>query len=287
MAIAGLALITAAVLVSGHSATGLQMLIFSGLFSIWTIHHRFGVKALLRKTRTMERHRGNFDSGRSWIIGIGLSMPQTLPTLQYMKESALDFRRAPSGLIEAPPDGLHALPQLVLPYFFGATAAEQWYLLKTTLLEGLAAGYAGLVLTMVVAPFAWLSRRHRSQLIFWGIAAIVGVGYMLDLPVLGSVYRAPLINTLRNNRLTFVTGFAILCWAAVGFDRLLRRRKISAWWMFAAVTVGILGLICLYRSDQFPSPLERVVKILQQNEGVLAISIRCCLRINFPRGLPI
>lgn len=244
-----LAALTAFVLVSGHSATGVQMLLLDVAYALWSLCRRFGARELLAR-------RGLAASAAvsaGWAIGCLLSLPQTLPTLEYMQRSARIAERE-RGSVEAKPQGLEALPPLVLPFVNG------FHLAFTARLESAAAGYAGLIVALILAPLGWQQRRLRPALIFWGIAAVVGIGQQADVPLLSLLYRAPLLNTLRNNRLVFITGFGVLTCAAVGIDWLLRRRRVTvAWWMCLIVTPLSLGLFWVYRSEHLPSRVFEVI----------------------------
>jgi hypothetical protein len=71
-----LAILTACTLVSGHSAIAAHVLLGSGIYALWLLvrkrNHRLGACLTL---------------GLGWLIGIGLSAPQILPTLQYVQNS--------------------------------------------------------------------------------------------------------------------------------------------------------------------------------------------------------
>jgi hypothetical protein len=248
---AALGIVTACVLVSGHSATGTQMLLLDAAFALWALHRRYGSKALIRR-RGLQA--GAYVLG-GWLVGALLSLPQTLPTLEYM-QSSLRIAARQHGYVETASRGPDALLDLILPLYHGKGGADSIYLDKGNPLESTPAGYAGLVLTLVVAPLAWLSRRHRGLLIFWLISAVVGVGQILAIPGLSALYRLPLINTLRNNRLVFITEFAVITWAVVAVHALWRQRLRRRWVVVLVLAPLAIGALCLYRAVQPPPALE-------------------------------
>ena len=219
------------------------MLLLDGFYAVWLIHHRYGTRALmnivnLKVIRAL---------GMAWLIGILLSLPQTLPTLEYMQQSARIAARQ-AGYSEIVAKGIAGLPELVLPYFYGV-GHDGIVLRKTNRLEGMPAGYAGLSIALILAPLAWMSRRHRGELVFWGIGAVVGAAYLLEIPLLSDLLQSPGLNTLKNNRLVFVTGFAILTWGVLGMDVLLRRPlRLRKWLLSLLAAPIVLGLLCVYLS---------------------------------------
>src|SRR5262249_7659556 len=91
-AFAGLAATTALVLVSGHAAVAAQMLIGS---AVW---------AAARIAFVQERRAALAALASGWLLGVMLSAPQTLPTIEYLRSSLRVADRL-SGSLETPPAG--------------------------------------------------------------------------------------------------------------------------------------------------------------------------------------
>ena len=57
-------------------------------------------------------------------------------------------------------------------------------------MESSAAAYAGLLATLLLAPLAWCSRRHRAINILWIVLGVISLAWVLDIPVLVSLLRS-------------------------------------------------------------------------------------------------
>jgi hypothetical protein len=248
----GLAAATAAVLVSGHAATAAHVLIaggLQGLFSAVDAHRTLGIGATLRAALRL---------GAGFALGVLLSGPQTLPTIEYMRESRRVHDRA-TGRIETPPRGWSALPQVVLPYFEGATSQGAVYVVPGNRPESAATAYPGLLLALVAAPMA-LAGGRRPWILFAASLVIVGLAQVLDLPLLARLLDTWPMSALRNNRLTLLSAFGLLLLAVLGLSALESRHRPSrrlAW--AAAVPIALLGLLSLYRGLVPPDALDRLV----------------------------
>src|SRR5262249_17512788 len=71
-----LALLPTVVLGSGHAETGVQMLMVDGVYALWAMWRTYG-----RPTRAL------VTVSCAWLLGIALSMPQTLTTAEYLRSS--------------------------------------------------------------------------------------------------------------------------------------------------------------------------------------------------------
>jgi hypothetical protein len=250
----GLAIAVALVVVSGNLDVACQVLLIAGLFSLWSlwdVHRRGCLRFLLGK--------GGLTLVLGWVLGLLLAAPYVLPLVEYTQTSSRISRRA-AGAEERPPVGIAALPQLVLPDMYGVYAEKGTCPLiepvESNQIESPAEGYTGLVLTLLLAPWALLDRRRRSvNAFFIGLAAF-GASWCLNVPGIVHLLRLPGMNLMSHNRLLFATSFAILCLAAIGFENLLAgelsRRRPS--WMQAALLAVLLGWSC-YRTTVFPEPL--------------------------------
>jgi hypothetical protein len=247
----GLALATATALLSGHSALAAQALLVVAAYALWRLV------------------AGPIVSKRPWRIalaaavvvvaagfGIGglLSAPQSLPTAEYMNLSyRVAVRR--SGFVETPPRGLAALPQFVLPSIYGSERRGSVYLAPGFSPESAAAGYAGLLMAMFAAPLGWYSAGHRSQMLFWSLAALFGAAQVLDLPGFAALFRLFPFDTLRNNRFVFVSAFAILVMGAIGLEALRDRIvRWQSWWSWLPIGLAaILALWCAWCASNPPA----------------------------------
>jgi len=252
---AGLAIVTAASLLSGHAATSAQVLQADGVFLCW---------------RAIDLHRARRCGSKSTIAGIAavlggcllgamLSAPQSLPTIAYLRTSYRMTARLAIGS-ETPTVGIVALPQLVWPDFNGSTRSNEVYIGRSgNLPESASSGCVGLITALVLAPLAFCNRKHRSFVLFAVVLGILGMGQILGLPVLKQLYELFPLNTLRENRLALASGWGIAIMGVIGLDAIepdMPRRR----WFWAAAAVSLaLGFWCLIRVFQAPAELTRIV----------------------------
>ena len=214
-ALPGLALTTFLTVISGHLDMAGLVLIMGGLFAAWKF---------LNAYRDPENRRIAIQRliavAAGWMLGFMLASPELLPALEYAKTGSRLNRRG-AGLEERPPIGLASLPQLVLPDLYGATNNKTVPFVpngESNVAESPAAGFSGLIASLVIAPLAWGSRRHRSLVVFFGAAAILGAAWCLNLPGIVQLMRMPPLNNLSYNRFVFASSFAILALAAIGLE---------------------------------------------------------------------
>ncbi len=243
-----LGLVTAALLVCGHLATAAQVLLAGGMYFLWCLVDQHSWRGLWSAAAAKSIAAVTL----AWMLGFLLSAPQNLPTAEYLRIS----RRVASrqvGKVEDPPVGLSGLPQLVLPYFYGTSQQGSAYIAPRNLIESPAQAYAGLVLTLSVAPLGLSSRRHRSINLFWLVAAIVSAGYILDVPGIVHFYQLFPLNLLRNNRFVFLAAWCVLSLAAVGLEQIARGE--ARWrdvYFVPLVLLVALGGWCILRSVYLP-----------------------------------
>jgi hypothetical protein len=230
----GLALVTAASLFSGHAETAGQELLADGVFFLWRMMDVYGRRLLSRATIVPVAA-----VLAGWAMGILLSAPQSLPTLDYLRTSYRVASRLGGALgSEVPAGGVSALAQLVLPDFNGATRNGAYYFgTMGNLLESPATGYVGLIVAMLLAPLAACSRRHRSMLGFFLFLGVLGVGQVLALPPLKQVYDLFPLNLMRENRLVLFTGWSIAMAGAIGLDVLSKRQFAWSRWFWLAMAL--------------------------------------------------
>ncbi|MGB7767919.1 MAG: hypothetical protein WBN22_03595 [Verrucomicrobiia bacterium] len=250
----GLSVVTFLVLTSGHIDVAGQVLLGSGIYAIWCLWNAYSREWFRWKSRLAI---GMLVLG--WGFGFLLAAPHILPLLEYAKTGARMAHRS-TGLEERPPVGLAALPQVVLPDIYGNTQKGSILLAPApegNLLESAAAAYTGVLATLLVAPLAWCSRRHRAMNRFWIFLAFFGLCWCLDVPGFVDVLRLPGLNMMSHNRLVFLTSFAILSMTAIGLENLLNGliQRRGWFWLPAALLAG-LGTWCFYRSVVLPEPIS-------------------------------
>ena len=244
-----LAVLTAFVLLT-RVDLGIQVLLTAGLFALWCLWDEY------RWRRDLPRTAG---AGAALAatsgLGLLLAAPYLLPLAEYVGSGDRMVRRS-AGQEERPPGGLFELPRLVLPEVYGATHHGSHLVVPGNLLESGAAGYTGLLATLVLAPLAWCSRRHRSVNRFWVVLAVLALGWTLNVPGLVSLLRAPGLNLLSHNRFVFAAAFALLALAVVGFDVIGQGSPDRRWWFGLPVAaIVLLGVWCWDRSTWLPEPL--------------------------------
>jgi hypothetical protein len=243
-AVAGLSATTGLVLVSGALDVAGQVLLVSGLFAAWRWFHHHGREWLQRRARTAA-----LALAAGWSLGFLLATPSLLPVLEYA-DTGLRMAKRSAGGEERPPMGLSALPETILPDVHGTwpefgPGANQ--------LESAAAGYLGVLATLLAAPLAFSSRRNRGSLVAWVLLAFFALGWCLNVPGLVQLLRLPGLNMMSHNRLVFLFAFSVLALAALGMDVLARGELRWRAWMAipAALLVGLCGW-CSYRALNLP-----------------------------------
>jgi hypothetical protein len=260
-AAAGLSVVTGLVLTSGSLDVSGQVLLASGLYAVWCLLdvHR---KQWFR--RPAQRAVSAVTTG--WLLGFLLAAPYLLPLLEYAQTGSRMERRS-AGSEERPPVGLSALPQTVLPDMYGATRAGSLRLTGDTQIESSATTYTGILATLLVAPLAWCSRRHRSLNVFWCLLGFFALSWSLNVPGLVALLRLPGLNMMSHNRFVFAASFAILAMTAVGLDVLGQGNVRRRWWFWlpAGLMAGLFAW-CLYRTIFLPEPIATQIG-LAVNQG--------------------
>src|SRR5262249_55208768 len=136
----------------------------------------------------------------AWSLGFLLAGPHLLPLVEYCSTGARMIERQ-KGSEERPPIGLDALPHVVLPWMYGTTRHGWVFLSKAgNLPESAAAAYTGMSATLLLAPLAWCSRRHRSINLFWLVLSFLALSWVLNIPGMVSLLRLPVLNMFSHNR---------------------------------------------------------------------------------------
>lgn len=234
--VAGLAASVCLTLISGHAATGAQALVVTGIYYLFRLFATHG-----RAWQSGVGRAAILAGALGFGFGAMLSAPQSLPTAGYLATSDRVAQRSEGG-VETDAQGLSALPQLVLPYCWGHSYDGGLYLDGGNRLEHAATGYAGLLIALVLAPFAFLSLRNRRSSRFFLGLLVFTLTPTIGIPVLELVFGLPPLNLLRNNRLVFAAGFTILTLGAIGLDTLLRGNVQQRRPWFAAWIAVLAGL---------------------------------------------
>ena len=268
----GLSAATCLVLTAQLDIAG-QMLLGSGIYAVWCLCVLGAGEGFGRKF---------INSVQKLVLGCGLGFllaaPHLLPFLEYAETGSRMMHRS-KGAEERPPLGLSALPQIVLPDIYGSTGRGSTLIgpsNEPNIMEGAAAGYAGLLAALLVAPLAFCSRRHRAANCFWIFLAVFGASWCVNIPGFVNLLRLPGLNMMSHNRLVFLTGFAILCLTAVGLQNLLQGPLQRRWWFWppAALLAGLCGW-CFYRSMVLPAQIatqDSFDSFWRQTIGVLQIT---------------
>lgn len=278
-------ILTCVVLLSGHLDVAGQVLLVAGLYALWRL---LGIEAGPLRSRPGRRPRDrasddNIEDAKdegsaqghqsfagkisqaakpavrlvlSWVLGFLLAAPYSLPVLDYTRTGARMERRA-AGEEERPPVGIAALPQIVLPEMYGMGHTGSLRFVDGNAAESSAATYTGILATLLLAPLAWCSRRHRSLNVFWLLLSILALSWCLNIPGVVSVLRLPGLNMLSHNRFVFAASFAILAMTAVGLEVLAEELiRWRGWFWFPTALLAGLGVWCAYRAVVLPWPIR-------------------------------
>jgi hypothetical protein len=238
VASAWIAVLTALVLVSGRLDVAGQVLLVSGLYAVgcmFLLHRgrRFGRGAVVPALLVLA----------GWGLGFMLAAPDTLSMVEYVETGARPALRG-AGEEERPPIGLPAVPQVVLPFMYGSTQAGSFPNFpkgEGNILESPAAGYAGILATLFLAPLAFCSRRHRGIGVLFALLTFFCLSWCFNVPGIISILRLPGLNLMSHNRLTFGAAFSIIALGATGLE-VLRQRQVSRGWWFWIPTATLVAL---------------------------------------------
>jgi hypothetical protein len=245
-----LGLVTMLLLLSGALDIAGQVLIASGIYSLWCIWDEYGSAAFslkgLRITATL---------ALAWILGFACSMWLLIPAKDYVTTGSRMILRS-AGSEERPPVGLAALPQVVLPDIYGSDVHGSFRIGAMTLPESSAAAYAGSVSCLVLAPLAWFSYKRRSVIAVLILLVFISLSWSLNFPIIVPLLRLPVMNMMSHNRMVFVAAFALIALGAIGLEVLLRGEVHRRWWFgIPAALLVVMCSWCMYRSFNLPEPI--------------------------------
>jgi hypothetical protein len=246
----GLSVVTCLVLISGQLEVAAQVLMASGFYALWCLWQAHPKQWYQRQAR-----KAALTLAVAWSLGFLLAAPYILPVREYTRTGARVVRDSPRDE-EQQRIGWAALPQAVLPYMYGTSQTGSLRLVQYSEVESSAATYAGVVATLLVAPLAWCSRRHRSVNVFWALLIFASLGWCLNVPGYVKLLRLPGLNVMADNRPVFLASFALLAMMAVGAQVFLEgpvpwRRWL---WIPTALLAGVC-LWCVYRAQVPPEPI--------------------------------
>ena len=222
----------------------------SGFFALWTLldaHYRQRPGGQMAKATALVI--------AGWVLGFLLAAPYLLPALDYAHTGARLARRG-VGEEERPPVGWKALPQIVLPYMYGTRETGSLRLVEGNEIESSATTYAGVIATLLVAPLAWGSRRHRRINGFFVLLSFISLSWCLNVPGYVELLRLPGLNMMSHNRFVFAASFALVAMTVIGLDVVLQEPVRWRWWFWitGALLAGLF-LWCLYRCVVPPEPV--------------------------------
>ncbi len=253
-----LAIFTAAAALSGALDVAALVLLSSGLYAIarlvevhgwtnwkWTNWRRGAIPIPTIAALVL-----------GWGLGLSIAAPYIVPLVEYSRTGDRFSRRA-AGEEERPPVGLAALPQVVLPNLYGSTQKGSMRIVDGNQLESSAAGYAGLLATLLLAPLAFCHRHRRGGSFWWLGLLVLSLGWALNIPGLVHLMRLPGANMLSYNRWMMLTGFALTVLATTGLDAFMKGMvKPRHWFAVPALLAAGLCAWCLYRMGHLPVELS-------------------------------
>jgi hypothetical protein len=149
------------------------------------------------------------------------------------------------------------LPQIVLPNLYGSTQKGSMRIVEGNQMESSAAGYAGLLATLLLAPLAFCHRDLRSGSFWWLGLLVLSLGWVLNIPGLVHLMRLPGANLLSHNRWTMLTGFVLIVLATTGIDAVMKGMvKPQHWFALPALLAAGLCTWCVYRMGHLPVKLS-------------------------------
>lgn len=245
------AAVTALLLLSGQSDVGGLVLLTVGLYLVWLLASEHLVTGDWRRAASPA---AGVITG--WLLGFSLAAFYLLPMLDYVRTSARMTART-AGREERPPEGLRALPAIVLPNFYGSGQRGSFRILPDNQLESSSGAYAGLLAAFWLAPLAWCHEQHRKHAIFLILLTVVSLSWTLNMPVLVQVLRLSPLNMLSCNRWVLATSNAVLILAAIGMEQvLIEPPTFRRWFLVPMIVAGGFGLCCLAFATNLPEPLR-------------------------------
>ena len=264
-----LALFSGLMLVAGALDVALLAMLGCGFYALWCLWDQHGVR--------IYRAPGLKAVGALTIgfaLGLALATPHILPLYEYTRTGDRFMRRA-AGEEERPPVGLEALPQVILPNMYGSTQKGSIRMVPGNQLESSAAGYAGLVATLLLAPLAFSNRKRLSANLFWTGVAGLSLCWVLNVPGIVTVMRLPGFNTFSYNRFTFLFSFSVLTLSVTSLQLLSAGELVGRRWrMVPAILVLGLGIWCAYCVVTPPAVIVAQLRAAGPTASLWGLTIR-------------
>jgi hypothetical protein len=243
-------IVTMLLLLGGAVDIAGQVLLISGLYSLWCIWDEYGSRAF-----SLKGLRVGGVLVLAWTLGFACSAWFLIPAASYAATGSRVMRRS-SGTEERPPVGLAALPQVVVPDIYGSAVRGSFRIGALTLPESSAMAYAGSATCLVLAPLAWFSYRRRSAVLMLIFLTFFSLSWSLGIPLIVPLMRLPVLNMMSHNRMAFAAAFSLISLGAIGFEVLLRKEVHPRWWFgFPAILLAVLCGWCIYLSVNLPEPI--------------------------------
>lgn len=253
----GLAIVTFLTIGTGAVDIAGQVLLVSGCYAIFRIAER----SLFRWTGIRQFLLTVISPATGWALGFLLASGMLLPLASYLSTGARMHHRS-GGSEERKPTGIEALPLIALPDIQGSTRAGSYYIRQGGApAETAAAGYAGLIAILFLAPLAGFRRPYRAEICFWWLFGFLGIAWALNVPGIVHLYRVPALNMFSFNRFVFVTGWSITCLAALGLDHLWRgAARFHQVHFVLMILLVACAVILLGNAANLPEPLASILE---------------------------
>ena len=267
----GVAAVSMLAITAGQFDVSAQVLGTSGLYALWCFFSLHGRRCFSRLALS-----GLLAVALGWSLGILLAASDLIPAVTYAHTGARMEQRT-AGNEERPPVGLAALPQVVFPLMYGTTEYGSFPFTpegEPNLQESASSAYAGLLGTLFLAPLAFCDRRRRRTVVFLGFLAFLGLAWTLDIPGFVNLLRLPGLNMVSHSRFVFVSGFALVVLAAVGFEAVCQQRIEWRPWFWAPLL--LFGLFVFSSLKNLLLPSETIAERAAQavNTHLLSFSDR-------------
>ncbi len=262
-----LGVVTMVLLLGGAIDIAGQVLIITGLYSLWCIWDEYRSRAFSLKGL---RIAGIL--ALAWALGFACSMWLLIPAKDYTDTGSRMIRRS-GGAEERPPIGLSALPEVVIPDIYGSEERGSFRIGVLRLPESSAMAYAGSASCLLLAPLAWFSVRRRSVVAMLTFLTFVSLSWALHVPLIVPLLRLPVLNMMSHNRMAFVAAFSLIAVGAVGLEALLRRQVRRRWWFgIPAILLAVLSGWCIYHSINLPEPIASELGAKVEKEPIRYIN---------------
>ena len=223
-------------IVSGHSETLLHMVAAAGVYFLF----------LLFSQRRAVRGRAVLLAITAGGIALALGAVVLLPHLQALPHTFEYFFRhgwyAETDRSDDLPTAVARMAQAAIPYAFGVSGQGE-----TTKGEGPSIGYVGSLIFPLAAVGLTSKRRVKWAFIVMGL---LGLALWTRFPVIADVVcKLPLFDIALNERLIFVTAFALAVLAAFGVERIASegRAKETALAAVVVLALFVVGYVLLQK----------------------------------------